>query len=216
MEAHELPFHVDMDESMLAQINVDSWNFVVNLPFWRPPLDCIPGCKCTLLLVFFISCWHCQSLGHLREKACILPHLTGLCILHIQVWNRIFFASRVLEHSNCAHCNQVVMLMALPSQEPWSFSSGGGHGNVVVAGTNSQERSADLCDSGYTVGCCTTLNCCYCSLRATWWMLLAAPKFVTTSPQLHHTYLMTLDLCCAIYSGILCSLENCHQLLEMK
>jgi hypothetical protein len=34
MEAHELPFHVDMDESMLAQINVDSWNFVVNLPFW--------------------------------------------------------------------------------------------------------------------------------------------------------------------------------------
>ncbi len=49
-----------------------------------------------------------------------------------------FFALRVLEHSNCAHCNQVVMLMALPSQEPWSFSSGGGHGNVVVAGTNSQ------------------------------------------------------------------------------
>jgi hypothetical protein len=34
MEAHELPFHVDMDESMLAPINVDSWNFVVNLPFW--------------------------------------------------------------------------------------------------------------------------------------------------------------------------------------
>ncbi len=34
MEAHELPFHVDMDESMLAAINVDSWNFVVNLPFW--------------------------------------------------------------------------------------------------------------------------------------------------------------------------------------
>jgi hypothetical protein len=34
MEAHELPFHVYMDESMLAPINVDSWNFVVNLPFW--------------------------------------------------------------------------------------------------------------------------------------------------------------------------------------
>jgi hypothetical protein len=34
MEPHELPFHVDMDESMLAPLNVDSWNFVVNLPFW--------------------------------------------------------------------------------------------------------------------------------------------------------------------------------------
>jgi hypothetical protein len=34
MEVHELPFPENMDESMLAPINVDSWNFVVNLEFW--------------------------------------------------------------------------------------------------------------------------------------------------------------------------------------
>jgi hypothetical protein len=125
------------------------------------------------VLVFFISWWHCQSLGHLREKSCILPHLTDLCILHIQVWNRIFFPLRILEHSNCARCNQVAMLMALPSQEPWSFSSGGGHCNVVVAGADSQLIFLLWPSLGMIDQCCTTclhscISCHALTLHLPW------------------------------------------------
>jgi hypothetical protein len=76
---------------------------------------------------------------------------------------------------------------------------------------SSQEGSADLCDA--------TLWLYRRLLHSTWLLLLiminlvhvvGCTDIVTTSPQLHRTCLMTLDLHSAISCGILCSPENCQ------